>query len=436
MLDESKILLPSSQQNETKPEQSFFRLNLTDCFFLTTFAAVFVWCASIVGIQSPALWVGLVIATLLGWLISNRLAKQRMGSVLWISGICFFICGLGMSLIPVAVSCLLYGCVAMFCGMKIASLRAWQRTSLVITAIGFIAWLAFPNPRLIAIYELREAYPVESLKQRLLYEPEIRPEESAYIKLSAAVAQTLDQTDVLYKYHFFDRSDTLKRAHDKRLEQFLRANGFGAMRMITPSKSRVEKPPLASLSFDAGIPVVSDDNEYQSWQYNNERFIEGFESDTDKFHRAGIFDFLDPESFGWVQEKQNVSGFISHAFHGIDDEVVHDDVKWRLKELQLVSLLKFDEPKVYVLEHLPRMDHLNGSEIETRPLDSFESDSLSSLYATNDLVVEPNDEQLRMLGSIRASHVCLECHTATRGELLGAFTYRFELVDKRDSPMK
>jgi hypothetical protein len=85
--------------------------------------------------------------------------------------------------------------------------------------------------------------------------------------------------------------------------------------------------------------------------------------------------------------------------------------------------LKFDEPRVYVLDHLPRMDQLSSDDVLTRALDEFEKESLEKLRTEEDLVVREEDGVHRMLGSLRAAKQCLECHSVDRGELLGAFSY-------------
>jgi hypothetical protein len=61
---------------------------------------------------------------------------------------------------------------------------------------------------------------------------------------------------------------------------------------------------------------------------------------------------------------------------------------------------------------------------ETRPLTKFETRALKSLREGDDLVTEATTEQIRMLGSLRASKQCLACHEVKRGELLGAFSYK------------
>ena len=77
------------------------------------------------------------------------------------------------------------------------------------------------------------------------------------------------------------------------------------------------------------------------------------------------------------------------------------------------------------------MDEL--SEAAARPLDGFEREALAKLRRGEDLIVQEAPQQMRMLGSIRAVHQCLDCHSVQRGELLGAFSYR---LASDESPAK
>src|SRR5260370_2629567 len=95
---------------------------------------------------------------------------------------------------------------------------------------------------------------------------------------------------------------------------------------------------------------------------------------------------------------------------------------WLVQALDLLSLLKHEEPVAYLSEHLPRMDELR--EAKTRPLDAFERDALEVLRRGEDLKVQNASREIRMLGSIRAVKQCLQCHEVERGDLLCAFSYR------------
>ncbi|HVU89715.1 MAG TPA: hypothetical protein VHD36_20465 [Pirellulales bacterium] len=91
--------------------------------------------------------------------------------------------------------------------------------------------------------------------------------------------------------------------------------------------------------------------------------------------------------------------------------------------VELVSLLKFSEPRVYVSDYLPAMDELRDA--PTRPLDAFEQQGLAALKNGEDIVSEDKPPTIRALGALRALKQCLQCHTVEEGRLLGAFSYRW-----------
>jgi len=59
----------------------------------------------------------------------------------------------------------------------------------------------------------------------------------------------------------------------------------------------------------------------------------------------------------------------------------------------------------------------------TRELDDFERSALPRLRTEEDVVIKDGSDRLRFLGSLRARTSCLKCHSAVRGELLGALSY-------------
>jgi hypothetical protein len=69
------------------------------------------------------------------------------------------------------------------------------------------------------------------------------------------------------------------------------------------------------------------------------------------------------------------------------------------------------------------MDQLSVDNVPTRPLDAFESLALEKLWTAEDVVIDHDGNDYRMLGSLRAASQCLDCHATKRGDLLGAFTY-------------
>ncbi len=139
----------------------------------------------------------------------------------------------------------------------------------------------------------------------------------------------------------------------------------------------------------------------------------------ESLHHSSVSDFVFPEGFGYVKNRNEVFGFRPHRF---SVKPPADD-SYRFRKVELVSLLKHSKPAVYVSANLPRMSELRDS--PTRPLDAFESAALPRLVK-DDLVVHSTDDRLRVLGSIRAGEACLACHAKKKGDLLGAFSYHLD----------
>ena len=55
-----------------------------------------------------------------------------------------------------------------------------------------------------------------------------------------------------------------------------------------------------------------------------------------------------------------------------------------------------------------------------------EARALQSLREGEDLVAEATTHRIEMMGSLRATKQCLDCHHAHRGDLLGAFSYELQ----------
>ncbi len=110
--------------------------------------------------------------------------------------------------------------------------------------------------------------------------------------------------------------------------------------------------------------------------------------------------------------------------------------QWAVRRMELVSLLKHDRPQVYVSSELPRMDKMDDTPV--RDLGEFETGALAKLKAGEDVVTRASLNRIEMLGALRASKSCLQCHNVERGQLLGAFSYslvRDPLARAEDVPV-
>lgn len=148
-----------------------------------------------------------------------------------------------------------------------------------------------------------------------------------------------------------------------------------------------------------------------------------------ELHLTGRSTFLSPRSFGYVKSRDKVAGFQSHGFSHAPRLVSHIARPWYRKEkelwaihrLELVSLLKHEESAVYLSRSLPRMDALQT--VKTRAPGNFERSALQQLRDGEDVVTNASLNRIEMLGSLRATKQCQQCHDVESGTLLGAFSY-------------
>lgn len=281
------------------------------------------------------------------------------------------------------------------------------------------------------VKELRRRYPYASLAGRLDYEA--RGARAKPAPLPAETDERLQQVEanLAFQDQWHPRAKSLAQLHSDEVEAFIGADGFGVSRMLGPTPAPrylelVEAPPIPFASLkdvspqeDANIlrplprgSVAGTDPERPTWGL------------VEIFHSTSLGNFLHPATFGHLKDREHVAGFVPHRFSSMPELApprAGEKATWLVRRLELVSLLKHDKPAVYVSEHLPRMDELKKA--KTRPLTSFEDEALRALKEGEDLVAEANATHIHLLGSLRAAKQCLACHHASRGDLLGAFSY-------------
>lgn len=417
-------------------------MSLKEMFGWLTAAAVFFWCVGQAGFDNGLFWLVTFVAALMS-LMWWAAARSR-GGARWLAPFAAlplgFFCGLPFGSLPLLVQAgLLF-----VAGIACAALAPLRPRTLAAAATGCL--LAALASEALEIRQerqdleaLRRATQVASLEPRLAYEQQRRGQEPAAAApvLSPDVEGTLHEME-LPRRPYRNRQLGLEWLHTQASKNFAGSEGFGVTRMPRPSRSWVDRPELADIAFDE-VSSPDEDRSYADWDvafFPRDR-VEKVED----LHVASRDDFLDPGGFGWIAEPlTKVAGFISHAFHAPATAALKDPQAWTVERLELVSLLKFDEPRVYVLDHLPRMDQLASNEAPTRELDAFEAAALARLRTDVDVIVEEGDDAVRMLGSLRAATQCLDCHSVQRGELLGAFSYvlaegaRHEERDEVGSP--
>lgn len=340
---------------------------------------------------------------------------------------------LSLPLYWTSVAMLLVGLVL---GLTRSSAVVFRAATAAILAVVFAVFFVRGLYRLHELQITRRTYPVQSLAGRLAYETK-HAETTAgegRVPTSSEVERNLiraEEQAPLLSY----RQMQLKSLHALTTDEFIMSPGFGVGRMRRVSHvivGRPENPPIpqpvptelassadATASLDPPVELR-----------RNDALRHAVMDAAGDMHRRSVADFLSPERFGYVKSREHVVGFEPHQLAStpqLSADVAGVENEWRIARLELVGLLKHDEPRVYVSPYLPRMDELQDA--PSRPLDNFEMRALVVLRNDTDTVVDERPDVLRMLGSLRADKSCLECHLVRRGELLGAFSY--ELLQKR-----
>jgi hypothetical protein len=378
------------------------------------------------------------------------------------------LCGLGifacwpLVMFPAhSLTSLLCFLAAIGCAIANASPRRFLQVSLVLATVSYLFVTAGALLHVSEMNRIRAEFPVESMADRLSYENKAAPvavrDGSGRVsdnRASPAATQGKDQigvnqtpSDALLaleglvesegfrenaRYHFYLRQSSLRRLHEDSVFDFIDSPGFGVSRRIEPRRQDivlpevepVPQPPAEYVPPDRAPAGSAGDGPASVKATPIDKTTRSQLSD---LHDTGFVDFVNPGGFGYIKDREHVAGFQPHQFRAMPRFESNDrQARWQVQRLELVSLLKFDEPAVYLSDHLPRMDELR--EAKTRPLDDFEKRSLNALRAGKDLELEQSSNRVRMLGSIRSLEQCTKCHHVTRGELLGAFSYVLKRV--------
>jgi hypothetical protein len=222
------------------------------------------------------------------------------------------------------------------------------------------------------------------------------------------------------------RAVLLKALHEKTTRFFVDSPGAGAWRGPPPEMDLMDDWGSNDGFYQPGLPAdfPNSPGEELIRLENTDKF--------DSLHIESMAGFLWPTGFGLVRDRANVSGFKSHGFRtGVPSypSSVRENERWRVSHVQLVGILVHDQPLVYLTDKLPSMEQVRQG--KTRTLDFFEEVALPALRDGEDLYIVRKNDTLRMLGALRATKTCQQCHDAEIGDLLGAFSYTLRLEPKQ-----
>jgi hypothetical protein len=387
--------------------------------------------ALLLAFGGPLIVWGIFLAIAMGCVYGRQRVKETCAAV----GSCLvvFFCLISPTVLLEAVLLLVTGtaCAALGCRPKITA------AACIAVSLGAFATIVITrHDDVQELVELQREYPLVSVADRLQYET-ARATESSNAKRAAVSAVEL-APEVSRRLADFEneprgssRHFSLRELHDGAEAQFRAAAGFGPSRMMRVGRWRLELPESPPIR----IPEPPQ-SEYEPDPDGaappplaglNGETIYPDPVDLTSIHDESQHTFLNPERMGYVRDRDHVAGFEPHQFAAMPQlRNAPQNAEWQVTRLELVSLLRFDEPKVYVSRELPRMDEL--ADAPTRPVNAFEGGALVRLRSEEDLVVDESVNRIRMVGSLRAGKDCLECHHANRGDLLGAFSYDLHRV--------
>ncbi len=334
----------------------------------------------------------------------------------------------------------------------------WRPRVFAGSAIGVLVLATLASlPRTFEIASLLEDYPPESLADRLTPR---KTEYAAIPELKINASQTPFSKEPPPEYEEIEvahyrrrerqrrtwRQDALYRLsglHNRSLKIFSDSPGFGVSRVrrIPIRRSVIDLPelPLLPLPIDHENAVATRPADGDgSWFKGLPAGMSG--NDVRTLHIFSVSDFMNSEGFAWpVRQRRhrtkpgpdprNIVGFQSHGFRESPQPVPGRPDSWEVVRLDLVSLWLNDPPAVYDSDNLPRMGELGSA--PTRALDSFETAALKHIATLNAVLqTQFSPGSIRVLGAIRASNACLECHDVRRDHLLGAFSYELRQVDQ------
>lgn len=353
------------------------------------------------------------VLTLLLLSICNGLARHVQGVVTAVVGLCVFVLVGNMATMlcfPALVFQSVLLCVAAI---------LWRATrrgpsfflplscGATLIAYGLSGLLVLQTEWVYA--RLRARYPYESMEGRL---PVPRGAATDATPPPATARRLARLEEDLPRHVGGMRGHLLKELHEDAVGLFINNPGFGATRMLYPSESRLAREPRKM-----PVPLQPGPATASAKSPGAFRRLDADQGALSQVLDDSILDFVNPRGFGYFKDRRHVAGFETHRF----SEAPKPENRWKVRSLELVSLLLHSPAGVYVSAELPAMDRLHA--MPTRPLDPFENLNLEALRLGEDIVAARDGEEIRMLGAVRSIGQCVGCHGGNRGALLGAFSY-------------
>ncbi len=411
---------------ERQEQKSLPHYGVKDLFFVTSVCAVLLFCASRVGWDNPIFWTVTVFTIAFMAIFSWALNKTKSRAFAFIVCLLAFVCPLFMMMF-LSVAMLMNSVFHIGVILWTHRVPGYTRkqvvfASLLCTSVSFFLATLMGESAGNQIASERKNYPFISTQERLTFEKGFEWSVSAPVNEDSELILELEEKAGYEQ--FSGRVRSLNLIHSRHVENFARAQGFGVGRMMMGPGKMDDWIEPSDIPFDKTLIPFDKTTLPTILQIPRLDLLDAGDDHTE-VHQISIHDFFNFQSFGFVRPDGSAAGFIPHVFHRHPLWDSETELDFDLEQLQLVSLRRFDEPRAYVLDHLPRMDQLSSKNAKTRPLNAFEFGALKKLRSNEEVVSQEELESIQMMGAIRAADHCLNCHNAQRGELIGAFSYLF-----------
>jgi hypothetical protein len=217
----------------------------------------------------------------------------------------------GAALVIIGIACVAANIrLSVFFGCGVAA------TILIIGAIGEATAYSWT--------ELKGRYPFESMSERLSYEAralrytQIGPQERLTMHPESTLMR-LDNAEKHGRRSFNLRSKALRLVHAGHVEQFIVSPGFGVGRMPRPSPYSIERGDRrATFSYKLDHRSQSADNYEAEGDNSPGEAISNaasiFGDAIGELHDEARLDFVDPDGFGFIRDRDHVAGFVPHGF--------------------------------------------------------------------------------------------------------------------------
>ncbi len=239
------------------------------------------------------------------------------------------------------------------------------------------------------------------------------------------------------------RVAALREYHDREYESFIIRFGEGISRgsRDLPRQKTLDLP-FRKIDLEAEGELRGQKEKWQSVMADSvnldldtiEALHKQAQVSPDNFHRISFLEFVNPVGWGWGEQFRRVAGFSSHGFRHPPLQTEYNSENLIVKSIQLVSLERFDEPRVYEVDNVPQMVELSSATVPTRALTTFESEALQKLLASRansplHVVIDEQPDHILMLGAIPSTNACMQCHSRNENGLIGAFSYYFSKME-------